>query len=182
MSAAEEGLDYDGGFDVTEEVELDDLSTQTGNDVIEPARKVLFEIRKASVRDYVARDESAWRKKYLALDLAVGSEGIDGAGKYANKHFFQDLLLMANIKEFPELDTDNYRTKARFDTKVFLKALGYDPAKPPRINDDFLVEISGRQVIADITKRSIDVQQDGKWMKTGDFKNEIKNFKSAETE
>lgn len=171
------------GFDVTDEVDVGDLSAQSGNDVIEPFKRVRFNIRKASVRPYIKKDETIWRKKFLALDLAVTSEGVDGEGKYANKHLFQDLLLTANVGEFPELDTEHYRTKARFDIKVFLKAMGFDPAAPPRINDDFLVELTGKDVYADITRRAIQsppAEQGGKWVDTGEFRNEVRNFKQAD--
>lgn len=183
MSTPESAIDFDEGFDVTEEVDIGDVSTQEGNDVIEKAARVRFEIRKASVRDYTKKEESEWRKKFLALDLAVSSDGVDGEGKYANKHFFQDLLLIANTSSFPELDTENYKTKGRFDLKVFLKAMGYDPAKPPKVNDDFLTDLVGREVIADITKREIQnppAEPGGKWVGTGEYKNEIKNFRNAE--
>lgn len=189
MSTPTEAIDYgdsdDSGFSVTEEVEVGDLSTQQGNDVIDPYRKVRLEIRKAAVRDYKKDGDGSWRKKFLALDLAVSSEGVDGEGKYANKHFFPDLLLIANTKDYPELDTEHYRTKARFDTKVFLKALGYDPAKPPKINDDFIVGLAGREVFADITRREIqqppsEGSGETKWKGTGEFRNEIKNWRSVE--
>ena len=186
-TGAGEALDYgddsDSGFNVTDEVDVGDLSTQQGSDVIEPFRKVRFEIRKASVRPYQKDGESSWRKKFLALDLAVTSDGVDGNGKYANKHFFPDLLLVANTSDYPELDTEHYRTKARFDTKVFLKAMGFDPAKPPRINDDFLIGLSGREVFGDITRKEIQnppAEQGGKWTGSGEFKNEIKNYRSVE--
>lgn len=178
------GGDSEGGFDITDEVDVGDLSTQQGNDVIEPHKKVRFEIRKASVRPYQKDGESSWRKKFLALDLAVASDGVDGNGKYANKHFFQDLLLVANVKDYPELETENYKTKARFDTKVFLKAMGFDPAAPPKINDDFLIGLTGREVFADITRREIQqppAEGETKWRSTGEYKNEIKNFRSVES-
>lgn len=187
-TATSEALDYgdadtDEGFSVTEEVEVGDLSTQQGNDVIDPHRKVRFEIRKASVRPYQKDGDGAWRKKFLSLDIAVASDGVDGEGKYANKHFFPDLLLVANTSHYPELDTEHYRTKARFDIKVFLKAMGYDPAAPPRINDDFLIGLAGREVFADITRREMQEppkEQGGKWVGTGEFKNEIKNWRAVE--
>lgn len=175
--------DDDTGFDVTDEVEVGDLSTQTGNDVIDAASRVRFEIRKASVRPYQKRDEDTWRKKFLALDLVVSPLGIDGEGKYANKHFFQDELLVANTSDFPELATDHYKTKARFGLKSLLKALGFDPAAPPRINDDFIESITGREVIGDITRKEIQnppAEQGGKWIGTGEFKNEIRNYRIAE--
>lgn len=176
-------MNEDDGFDITDEVEVGDLSAQTGNDVIDPAKGVRFSIRNATVRPYQKPGETAWRKKFLALDLVVLADGVDGQGKYANKHFFQDLLLTANVADFPELDTDHYRTKARFDTKVFLKAMGYDPAAPPRINDDFLIGLKDRDVYGDITKREIQTappEQGGKWVGTGEYRNEVRNFKSAE--
>lgn len=186
---AREALDYgdsdsDAPFDVTDEVDVGDLSTQQGMDVIDPYRKVRFEIRKASVRPYQKDGEASWRKKFLALDIAVTSDGVDGEGKYANKHFFPDLLLVANTQDYPELDTEHYKTKARFDTKVFLKALGYDPAKPPKINDGFLVDLAGREVYADITRREIQQppgEGETKWKGTGEYKNEIKNWRSVES-
>lgn len=182
-----EALDYgdsdrDGGFDVTDEVDVGDLSTQSG-DVIDPAKHVRFEIRKASVRPYQKQGELEWRKKFLALDLVI-AEGIDESGKYRGKHMFQDLLLLANTSHYPELDTDNYRTKARFDTKVFLKALGYDPAAPPKINDDFLVGLQGREVYGDITRREIQTpppEGQTKWVGTGEYRNEVKNFRAVES-
>lgn len=175
--------DNDDGFDITEELEVGDLSTQTGNDVIDPASKVRFEVRRASVRPYQKQDEDTWRKKFLSLDLVVTSDGVNGEGKYANKHFFQDELLVANVDAFPELNTDHYKQKARFGLKTFLKAMGYDPAAPPRINDDFLTEITGREVIADITRREIQTaptEPGGKWIGTGEFKNEVRNYRAAE--
>lgn len=185
MSTTESALDYgdDTGFDITDEVDVGDVSTQVGGDAIEPHKKVRFEIRKLSVRPYKRDDEDAWRKKFLALDLVVGADGVDGEGKYAGKHFFQDELLVANINDFPELNTDNYKTKARFGIKSLFKALGYDPATPPKINDDFLIENTGKELIGDITRREIQTppaEQGGKWIGTGEFKNEIKNYRAAE--
>lgn len=172
----------DDGFDVTDEFEVGDLSTQTGNDVIDAASRVRFEIRKATVRPYIKQGESEWRKKFLSLDLVI-TEGVDADGKYRNKHMFQDLLLVANVGVYPELDTDHYKTKARFDFKGFLKAMGYDPQSPPKINDEFITSLVGREVIADIQRKEIQTppaEQGGKWQNTGDFKNEVRNYRSAD--
>jgi len=186
-TATGEALDYgdgDGGsgFEVTDGVEVGDLSTQQGNDVIDPAKKVRFEIRKAIVRPYIKQGEVEWRKKFLALDLVI-VDGVNDEGKYKGKHLFQDLLLIANTSHYPELDTENYRTKGRFDLKVFLKAMGFDPTAPPRINDDLLISLTGREVFGDITRREIQTaptEVGGKWVGTGEWKNEVKNFRSVE--
>jgi len=183
-ATASEPLDYgeEGtGFDVTEPVDVGDLSTQQGNDVIEPAKRVRFEIRKVAVRPYQKDGEASWRKKFLALDLVI-VDGVNDEGKYKGKHMFQDLLLVANTRDYPELDTENYKKKARFDTKVFLKAMGFDPAAPPKINDDFLIGLTGREVFGDITRREIQsppAEGQTKWQGTGEYKNEVKNFRSA---
>jgi hypothetical protein len=186
-SASASAIDYgetdgDEGFDITDPVDIGDLSDQEGNDVIEKASKVRFEIRKASVRDYVKQGEVAWRKKFLALDLVVGPLGVDGEGKYANKHFFQDLLLVANTTDYPDLNTDHYKTKARFQTKMFLKAMGFDPAAPPRINDEFLEGLLNQEVVADIQRKEIQTppaEPGGKWVGTGDYSNIVANFRAA---
>jgi hypothetical protein len=197
-AATGEALDYgdgdNGGFDVVDEVDVGDLSTQQGGDAIAPQKKVRFEIRKITVRPYVPQGKSEWLAKYLSLDLVVGPDGItvkDDDGneeqKYAGKHFFQDLLLVKNVEAYPEENTEKYKTSGRFDLKVFLKAMGYDPAKPPRINDDLLISLTGREVYADITRKAKQArtgQTDSKgkdvWEATGEFKNEIKNFRSVE--
>jgi hypothetical protein len=177
--------DSEVGFDVTDEVDVGDLSDQEGNDTIDKASRVRFEIRKASVRPYMKKDETVWRKKFLALDLVVGPLGVDGEGKYANKHFFQDLLLVANVGSggYEELNTEHYKTKARFPVKQFFKAMGYDPAAPPRINDEWLESLLTREVVADIQKKEIQsspAEAGGKWVGTGEYKNEVANFRSAE--
>jgi len=189
MSTAEEALDYgdeDNPIEITDEVEVGDLSAQTGGDAIDPHAKVRFEIRKASVRPYVPRNNSEWMSKFLSLDLVV-AEGVDEEGKYKGKHFFQDLLLVKNVAAYPDENTEKYRSSGRFDLKVFLKAMGYDPAKPPKINDDFLIEITGREVVGDIKRKAmraatgeVDANNRPIWAATGEFKNEIKNFRSAE--
>jgi hypothetical protein len=188
MSTAEESLDYgESGFDVTDEVEVGDLSSQTGGDAIEPARKVRFEIRKATIRPYVPKDSDEWLAKYLSLDLVVGPEGIGEDGKYKGKHFFQDLLLKKNVDAYPAENTEKYKSSGRFDLKVFLKAMGYDPAKPPKFNDDLLIELTGKEVYGDITRKAkraatgeTDANGRAVWAPTGEFSNEVKNFRAVE--
>ena len=189
MSTPEKQMDYgdDEPFEITDEVDVGDLSAQQGGDAINPAKSVRFEIRKASVRPYVPKNQSEWLAKYLSLDLVVGSEGIGEEGKYVGKHFFQDLLLVKNVDVYPEENTAKYKSSGRFDLKVFLKAMGYDPAKPPKVNDDLLTSLTGREVIADIKRKekraaSGEFDSGGKaiWKPTGEFRNEVANFRAAE--
>jgi hypothetical protein len=56
-----------------------------------------------------------------------------------------------------------------------------DPANPPKVTDQFLGELKGREFFADITKTAITMKNaEGKYVPTGNFKNELKNFKTVE--
>src|SRR6266705_17436 len=81
-----------------EDVDVGDLSQATG--ALETARDVTFEIKKATLdtQEYKLEDGSkVWGKRNLNLQLNVGPEGLgqdeEGNPKYANKAFFQRLLL-----------------------------------------------------------------------------------------
>ena len=59
--------------------------------------------------------------------------------------------------------------------------MGFDDKNPPKVNDAFIQSLKGREFIADIRKSEIRVKDgDGKYVGTGDFKNELANFKSVE--
>lgn len=172
--------DGDVPFDVTDEVDVGDLSDQQGG-VLEPAAKVHFHIKKASVRTAEDRDTKTWMVKRLVVEAQVGAEGVDGEGKYANKVLFPELVLTFNKADFPDTYSSPWWTnEARFPTKQFLKAMGEDITNV-RINDEFLGSLIGREFIADIKRREIKNKVNGKYEGTGDFKNELTNFRSAES-
>lgn len=177
-------LDYgtggdDAPFDVTDEVNVGDLSDQQSG-VLEPAAKVHFTIKKASVRTAEDKDTKTWIVKRLVVEAQVGPEGVDGDGKYAKKMLFPELVLAFNRADFPDAFSSPWWEKeARYPTKQFLKAMGEDVTNV-RINDDFLGTLIGREFIADIKRREIKTKVNGKYEGTGDFKNELTNFRSAE--
>ena len=58
--------------------------------------------------------------------------------------------------------------------------MGLEMAKLPKVNDDFLVSLKGKELIADIRKEEIrEKGEDGKYVGRGDFKNTLSNFKEA---
>jgi hypothetical protein len=170
-------------FDVNVDVELGDMSGIT--DVLEPAARVRFKVKQAEL-NRVEKD-GVWKMTRLKTQLQVGDVGVDGNGKYAGKVLFGELIVAHN----PEVYTKDWWKNRQYlmDVKQFIKALGYDVKAPPTLNDQFLGEIIGREVLADIKQVKIQAkkqveQGDGTvkvvYVDTDDVKNEVGNFKSAE--
>lgn len=185
-TAAGSAIDYgdtdtstDEGFQVTEEVAVGDLSEQQGG-VMEAASRVPFVIRKASVRTQEDKESGTWTVKRLAVEAAIGPLGVDGEGKFANKVLFPEFVLTFNSADFPDKFASNWwQREARFPLKQFLRALGRDITSV-RVNDEFLIGLQNEEFVADIKRKDIQTKgEDGKWHSTGDFKNELANFKSA---
>jgi len=176
----------DNGFDINEPIEMDDLSTQTSEDVLDPVRRVPFVVKKATIRTqlednkHVQSEDNRWKVKRLALQLAIGTEGTDGEGKYKGKYLFPELILTFNVADFPEqYSTEYYQKRARADTKAFFQALGFDVKALPTITDEFLVDLIDREVIADITRkerRTFNPETE-EWEGTGEYINNITNYK-----
>lgn len=178
----------DYGFNVNDPVEVGDLSTQTAEDVMEPARRVPLIIKKAAVRTQLEDNKTAesdsnrWKAKRLAVQLAIGPDGVDGEGKYANKRLFPELLLTFNVADFPEqYDTEYYQKRARADTKGFFTALGFDVKNLPPITDEFLADLAEQEVMGDITrkeKREFNAETE-KWEGTGVYMNPVTNYRAS---
>lgn len=178
----------DYGFSVNDVIEVGDLSTQTAEDVLEPARRVPFVIKKVAIRTQLEDNKTAesdsnrWKAKRLAVQLAIGPEGTDGEGKYANKRLFPELLLTFNVADFPEqYDTEYYQKRARADTKGFFTALGFDVTALPPITDEFLIDLVEQEVLGDITrkeKKEFNPETD-KWEGTGIFINPVTNYRAS---
>src|SRR6185503_14153017 len=66
------------------------------SDVIEPAKGVEMWIKSIRVDKYTPNDKNDWRLINMEPMLVVGEKGIDGKGKYKNKHFFPRILVAVN--------------------------------------------------------------------------------------
>lgn len=186
MSTAYSTAEDSDSPDINSPVLVGDLSDQETTDVIDPASKVSFVIKKASVRTQHSdpKDTSSpWAVKRLVIDAAIGPEGVDTDGKYANKHLFSELILTFNTDIY---NSEWWMKKSRGPTKQFFAALGFDVAALPAIDNDFLGELAGKEFVADIRKRPIqektaEINDKGKniYRDTGDFKNELANFRIA---
>lgn len=183
-AASASAIDYgdspdEPGFQVQEEVSVGDLSDQQGG-VMEAASKVPFTIRKASVRTQEDRDSKLWTVKRLSVEAAIGPLGVDGEGKFANKVLFPEFVLTMNTTDFPDKFSSSWWQKeARFPLKQFLKALNRDITQV-RVNDEFLIGLQNEEFIADIKRVEIKTKgDDGKYHGSGDFKNELANFRAV---
>ena len=157
--------------------ETGDLSTQVGGDVIDGAKSVRFKVE--NVEPQIVSDASGQKlTARLNVRASIGPLGVNGEGRYAGKNLFADLLTWYNESVYT---SDWWKKQARFPYKSFLKAMGFDFASPPKVNDEFVIGLKGREFIADIQKREIRVKDEGGSYKgTGDFRNELSNFKKAE--
>jgi hypothetical protein len=177
----------DEEIDINDSIEIGDLSDQQVSDVLDPARKVPFIIKKASIRkQYANQNDKTGTPDVtrLSIDAAIGADGLDGEGKFANKHLFCDLILAFNR----EVKTgDWWEKRARGPAKQFFQALGYDVANLPRIDAELLGELGGKEFVADILRKPMqektgEQNEQGKdtYRDTGEFKNELSNFRKSE--
>lgn len=168
-------------FEVLEPIEIGDLSDQEGGDLIEAQRNVRVSIKGCTVKSKKTK-EGEFTMTQLDPTFIVGPTGVDGNGKYKGKHFFgwknlafPGLLLSFNKDRYT---SEWWNKQARYGLKQFLLALGYDPKQPPVVNDEFLQSLKGKELTCDVTKEEITEEVDGKYVKTGEYVNYLKNFKA----
>lgn len=182
-------LDDESDIDINEPIDIGDLSDQETSDVMDPARKVRWEIKKAEIRtNYDNKDDkSAGHVKRLSLQVAVGPDGTDQAGLNANRRVFMDYVV-AFTSDGSVRTSEWWQKKARGPAKELFTALQFDLKAMPAIDAEFLSSLEGREFIADLTKREQQDKTDeinpktGKniWKKNGEYRNELANHRAAE--
>lgn len=174
-------------FDVTEDLDVGDLSEQEGG-ALPAASRVIGSIKKASVKTNLLNNkapqssDNPWTFKSLHLEIAIGPLGTDGEGTYKGKVLFCDLIAAfdsAACKRSAESRGKKYNAswwerEARYPLKQFVKAIQGD-VTAVRINDDFLLALVGRDVMFDIKKVKDSFRGEG------EFKNELANWRPVET-
>jgi len=172
-------------FDIVD-FDIGDVSDQIGSDLIDPVRNVQFTIKDVKVDEVKDKlnDEVLLRK--INPTLVIGPLGTDGEGRLANKHLFPSILAWHNPERYT---SDWWKKQARYPLKQFLSAVGVDPASPPKINDDFISSLKGKEIVGDIrvedmqrraTDEELESNPKKKWVPTGDKKNNVVNFKSVQ--
>lgn len=175
-------------FDVTEELEIGDLTDQEGG-TLPPATRVVGEIKKASVKrclmdnKYDERPDNPCTFKYLHLEIKIGPDGINENGDYAGKHVFtsmMDIVLTYNedaCRKKAESNNKKFNAhwwakESRYGAKQFFVAVLGD-AKNIRVNDDLLLSLLGQAVMFDIKKE--------KDTDRGEGGNRLQNWRAVET-
>ena len=136
-----------------------------------PASKgVVMKISKASLE---ANDAGVW--KWVKLNLTIVN-GIDEEGKYKNTHLFQNVCYFADPKKYT---AEGYKSRDYFlknqhlvPLKYLVNAVGLELKGLP-MNDEFIDNIVGKTVLADISQSPVKMNGE----KTGEFQNEVRNFK-----
>lgn len=145
------------------------------SDVIEPAKGVEVFIKSVRLNVYTPNDKQDWKVARLEPMIVIGPKGVDGKGKYKNKHFFPSMIFAVNRKSKEYDFTVNAKGKetkywqpeggAFGDYNAFLQALGFK-TNPAPVNDAaFRKSLVGRSLIVDIEKDRRQVKDKA----TGDY-------------
>lgn len=181
------------------EIEGEDISkaeSTGGNEWVEPAKDVVFEITAASINTYTPKNSTDWKSRSLKLYLKVGEAGVDGKGKYKGKVFFPNsagnvfgFLIAVNRDAYDFTvnaqgkPTDWYKagTGGAFaGYKEVLTALGFPTAPTPKNDKAFRDALLGRKVMGNIEKKHRQVLENGKYVNVSDeFENDITKFRAV---
>lgn len=165
-------------FDVTEEVEVGDL-TAVQEEILPKANGVKVQIVKASVKP---------SKDKLLKSLNVMVRFIEGivsngelkyeSGKKTGFTSFMDLVIWASPEKSE--NSDWYKNGQHLlGFKQFLQAIGEPVSPAPKINDAWLESIKGRECLVNIVHEEESSVINGERVKTGAFSAKFKNWKKV---
>jgi hypothetical protein len=153
------------------------------SDVIEPAKGVEMFIKSVKVDKYVPEGSSDWKLINIEPMLVIGEKGIDGKGKYKNKHFFPRILVAVNRKAYDFSRNAAGKPTTYYDPSgnafgdynAFLTALGFKTNPAPRNDAAFRQALVGRRLIVDITKdrRQVKDNVTGKYVYVDEYENKL---------
>tara|TARA_Y100000310_G_scaffold341811_1_gene442259 strand:+ start:10891 stop:11415 length:525 start_codon:yes stop_codon:yes gene_type:complete len=137
----------DVGFDVTEEIDLGDLSdVKEERPIVPPSRSVLLEVRKAS--NNVSKS-GAYRQINLSLALVDGIQ-VGEETKYKGKVVFARVCYWADPETYTK---DWFKNKQHLVAlQQLLEAIDMD-IKNVKFNDDLLRSLEGKKLLADIVQK-----------------------------
>ena len=120
-------------------------------------------IKSIRLNIYTPEGKSDWKVARLEPMLVVGAKGVDGKGKYKNKHFFPSLICAVNraCKEYDfSVNAKGKPTKywqsdggAFGDYNAFLTALGFPNSPAPRNDAAFRKSLVGRVLSEPLARR-----------------------------
>lgn len=166
-----------------------------GGDVIDPAKDVELIVKRIEFHAYTPDGKTEWKTAWLKPWLVVGPKGIDGKGKYANKHFFPEFGFALNRKAGYDFSvnaqgkkTDYYLPEGGFfgDYNAFLTGLGFKTDPAPKNDAAFRKALVGKTVLVDINKdrKQVKNKATGKYERVDEYENVLvyKPAKQAKVE
>lgn len=172
------------------EVEGEDISKAEqmtgGGDVIEPVKDVDLIITQIKVDPYVPDGEQEWKTARMEVWMKIGPKGVDGKGKYANKHFFPRIQFAVNraaeaagVYDFSVnaqgKETKYYLPEGGFfgDYNALLIGLGFKTSPAPKNDAAFRKSLIGRTITADINKdrKQVKNKSTGKYERVNEMEN-----------
>lgn len=175
---AEDDVSVDGE-DISKSEQREPMS-----DVIEPAKGVEVYIKSVRAEKFTPNGFNDWKLFNLEPMLVIGEKGIDGKGKYRNKHFFPRLLVAVN-RASDEYDftvnaqgkpSDYYSPGGNGfgDYAAFLQALGLPTNPAPKNDKAFRDALVGKKLIVDIIKdRKRAKDSTGKYVFVDEYENKL---------
>jgi hypothetical protein len=181
-ASLKEGMDDEEEF-VAEGEDIHAAEQMERSDVIEPVKGVEMYIKSIKLDVYTPEDKEEWKLANLEPMLVVGEKGVDGKGKYKNKHFFPRILSAVNRKAY-DFSVNAAGKPTRYyepdgngfgDYNAFLTALGFPTNPAPRNDAAFRKSLVGRKVIVDITKdrRQVKDNVTGKYVYVDEYENKL---------
>lgn len=153
------------------------------SDVIEPVKGVEVYIKSIRLNVYTPDDKKDWKVARLEPMIVISEKGVDGKGRYKNKHFFPSLICAVN-RASKEYDFSvNAQGKATTywqpggnafgDYNAFLTALGIKTSPAPKNDAAFRKSLVNRKLIVDITKDRKQVKDNvtGKYVYVNEYEN-----------
>lgn len=186
-----EGTDEDDF--VAEGEDVSKAEQMERSDVIEPVKGVEVFIKSVKLDKYVpeekdggkrdANGELQWKTARLEPMIVIGEKGIDGKGKYKNKHFFPRIVCAVNraaydfSKNAQGKPTEYWQPSggAFGDWNAFLTALGFKTSPAPKNDAAFRKSLVNRRLIVDITKdrRQVKDNVTGKYVYVDEYENKL---------
>ena len=100
----------------------------------------------------------------LKVTLKIGAdgagEGEDGQPLYVGKNQFAELVTYVDADAYPKWAANS----PELDYKRFMIAMGYDAKQLPEINAELVAELTGQDIVADITRTPQKRKVDGKYI------------------
>lgn len=172
-----------------------------GSDVLEPVNNVEMKVTQVKVDKYVPEEKDGgkrdangniqWKTARMEVWLVIGSKGIDGKGKYANKHFFPRLGFAVNRGTYDfsvnaqGKPTDYYTPAGGFfgDYNAFLVGLGFKTNPAPKNDAEFRKALVGRTLHVNIKKdrKQVKNKATGKYERVDEYENVLEYLPAKAT-